>query len=220
MMAGLQFGGTDILRTIAFASALLSLLILAAATVGGGMAYPGYDHLRQYISELGATGTPTGQAVSMAFIASGVLLTAFWLICAVLFRESRLAVVGFGLSALNGLGLFFGGVFQCDFECSLASPSPDAMLHDLLGGLGYLCGIVGVLVVGLAWRNRPDRRGLFRLSLLCGLPAAMFIWLIHPGFEWYGAAQRVVELALAIWTVAVALAIRWAQAAKRPPRAA
>lgn len=196
------------MRTIAFASALLSLLILAAATVAGGLAYPGYDHLRQYISELGATGAPTGEAVSLAFMASGVLLTAFWVICAALFRDSRLAVLGFALSALNGLGLFFGGVFQCDFECSLASPSTEAVLHDVFGGLGYLAGIAGVLVVGLAWRNRSDRRRLFRLSLLCGVPAAMAIWLIHPGFEWYGAAQRVVELALAIWTVAVALEVR------------
>ena len=208
------------MRTIAFASALLSLLILAAATVAGGLAYPGYDHLRQYISELGATGAPTGEAVSLAFMASGVLLTAFWVICAVLFRDSRLAVLGFALSALNGLGLFFGGVFQCDFECSLASPSTEAVLHDVFGGLGYLAGIAGVLVVGLAWRNRSDRRRLFRLSLLCGVPAAMAIWLIHPGFEWYGAAQRVVELALAIWTVAVALEVRRPQAANRPPRAA
>lgn len=208
------------MRTIAFASALLSLLILAAATVAGGLAYPGYDHLRQYISELGATGAPTGEAVSLAFMASGVLLTAFWVICAVLFRDSRLAVLGFALSALNGLGLFFGGVFQCDFECSLASPSTEAVLHDVFGGLGYLAGIAGVLVVGLAWRNRSDRRRLFRLSLLCGVPAAMAIWLIHPGFDWYGAAQRVVELALAIWTVAVALEVRRPQAANRPPRAA
>lgn len=208
------------MRNIAFASALMSLLILAAATIGGGMAYPGYDHLRQYISELGATGAPTGESVSLAFMASGALLTGFWAYCAVRFRDSRLAVFGFGLSALNGLGLFFGGVFQCDFECSLASPSREAILHDVLGGAGYLCGIVGVLIVGLAWRNRPDRLGLFRLSLLCGVPAAMAVWLIHPGFEWYGAAQRVLELALAIWTLAVALAIRRPQAANRPPRAA
>lgn len=187
---------------------MLSLLIFATATIAGGIAYPGYDHLRQYISELGATGAPAGQAVSLAFMVSGALLTAFWLICARMFRDSRLAVFGFGLSALNGLGLFFGGVFRCDFECSLASPSREAVLHDVLGGIGYLCGIVGILVVGLAWRNRPDRLGLFRLSLLCGVPAAMTIWLIHPAFEWYGAAQRVLELALAIWTLAIALTVR------------
>lgn len=205
------------MRTLAFLSALLSLLILAAATIAGGMAYPGYDHLRQYISELGATGAPTGQAVSLAFMASGLLLTVFWLICARLFRASRLAMAGFALSALNGVGLLLGGVYQCDFQCSLASPSPEAVLHDLFGGIGYLCGIVGVLVVGLAWRKQPDRHGLFRLSLACGAPAALAIWLIHPAFEFYGAAQRAVELALAIWTLAVAFDVRRPQAANRPP---
>lgn len=196
------------MRSIAFACAILSLLILWGAMFAGGLAYPGYDHLRQYISELGATGAVTGPAVSLAFMASGVLLAAFWLMCAGLFPRSPLAIAGFGLSALNGLGLFFGGVFQCDFECSLASPSAEALLHDVLGGLGYLCGIVGVLAIGYAMRKQPGRRGLFMLSLLCGVPAATAIWLIHPGFEWYGAAQRVVELALAAWTVAIALAVR------------
>ena len=196
------------MRTIAFACAILSLLILAGATAWGGSVYPGYDHLRQYISELGATGAATGAAVSVAFMVSGALLTAFWLLCIGLFARSPLTIIGFGLSALNGLGLFFGGVFPCDFQCSLASPSPAAMLHELLGGIGYLCGIVGVLVVGLAMRNRPGGRALFSLALICGVPAAATIWLIHPGFEFYGAAQRVVEVALAVWTLAVAFHVR------------
>jgi len=139
---------------------------------------------------------------------SGVLLTAFWLLCAGLFPRSLLSILGFGLSALNGLGLVLGGVFQCDFESSRTSPSPEAVMHDVFGGLGYLCGIVGVFVVGIAARRWPQGRGLFELSLICGVPAALAIWLIHPDFEWYGAAQRIVEIALAAWTVAVALKVR------------
>ncbi|MFP2907793.1 DUF998 domain-containing protein [Pyxidicoccus sp. 3LFB2] len=196
------------MRTIAFACASLSLLTLAGATLAGGLAYPGYDHLRQYISELGATGADTGQAVSLAFMASGTLLAAFWLMCARLFPKSPLLTVGFGLSALNGLGLFFGGVFRCDFECSLASPSKAAMLHELLGGLGYLAGLVGLLVIGLAMRSRPAGRGLFSVALVCGVPAFMASLLIDPAFEFHGAAQRVLELALGVWTVAVALSVR------------
>ncbi|MCP3136672.1 DUF998 domain-containing protein [Pyxidicoccus xibeiensis] len=196
------------MRTIAFACALLSLLILAGATIAGGLAYPGYDHLRQYISELGATGAETGPAVSLSFMVSGALLAAFWLMCAGLFPKSPLLLVGFGLSVLNGLGLFFSGVFRCDFRCSLESPSRAAMLHELLGGLGYLAGLVGVLVIGLAMRSRPAGRGLFNVALLCGVPAAMGLGLLQPAFEFYGAAQRVVELSLAVWTVAVALFVR------------
>ncbi|WP_439478636.1 DUF998 domain-containing protein [Brevundimonas sp.] len=196
------------IRHIAFGCAVLSLLVLAAATIAGGMAYPGYDHLTQYISELGATGAPTSQGVSTAFMVSGGLLTAFWLLCASQFPRSVLSILGFGLSALNGVGLVLGGVFRCDFECSTADLSPAAVLHDVFGGVGYLCGIAGVFLVGIASRGWPQGRGLFGLSLICGIPAALAIWLIHPAFEWYGAAQRVVEIALAVWTVAVALRVR------------
>lgn len=196
------------IRHIAFGCGVLSLLVLAAATIAGGMAYPGYDHLTQYISELGATGAPTSQGVSLAFIVSGALLAAFWLLCAGLFPRSVLSIIGFGLSVLNGVGLLLGGVFRCDFECATADLSPEAVLHDVFGGVGYLCGIAGVFLVGIASRRWPQGRGLFGLGLICGIPAALAIWLIHPAFEWYGAAQRVVEIALAVWTVAVALRVR------------
>lgn len=196
------------IRHIAFGCGVLSLLVLAVATIAGGMAYPGYDHLRQYISELGATGAPTSAGVSLAFMISGGLLTAFWLLCAGLFPRSALSILGFGLSALNGAGLVLGGVFRCDFECSTADLSPAAVLHDVFGGVGYLCGIAGVFLVGIGARSWPHGRGLFGLSLICGVPAALAIWLIHPAFEWYGAAQRVVEIALAVWTIALAVRVR------------
>lgn len=193
------------IRHIALGCAILSLLVLAVATLAGSFAYPGYDHLTQYISELGATGAPTSRAVSLAFIASGVLLAVFWLLCIGLFPKSPLSVIGFGLSALNGLGLMFGGVFPCDFECSLENASSAAILHEVLGGIGYLCGVVGLMLVGLAARNWPGGRNLFHLAIVCGAPAAGAIWLIHPAFEFYGAAQRVLEIALAAWTIGVAM---------------
>lgn len=195
-------------RHIAFGCGVLSLLVLALATIAGGMAYPGYDHLTQYISELGATGAPTAEAVSLAFMVSGGLLAGFWILCAGVFPRSLLSILGFGLSALNGVGLLLGGVFQCDFECSTADLSREALLHDVFGGVGYLAGIAGVFLIGFAARHWPQGRGMFGLSLVCGVPAALAIWLIHPEFEWYGVAQRVVEIALAIWTLAVALRLR------------
>lgn len=201
-------GERDLIRHLAFGCGLLSVLVLAVATVGGGTAYPGYDHLTQYISELGATGAPTGDSVSLAFMVSGGLLAVFWVLCGVLFPRSLLSVLGFGLSALNGVGLLLGGVFRCDFECSTADLSPAGVLHDVFGGIGYLCGIVGVFLVGIAARRWPQGRGLFPLSLICGVPAALAIWLIHPDFAWLGVSQRVVEVALAVWTLAVAIRVR------------
>ncbi len=201
------------MRTFAFTSALLGLAILLIAAVAGGLATPGYDHARQYISELGATGAATGPAVSAAFVVSGALQAVFWLLCIRLLPGSRLVAAGFALSALNGLGLLAGGVFPCDAGCSLSDPSLSAILHDVLGGMGYLCGVAGIVLVAMAWRSVPERRRLSGLALLCGMPGVMLIWLIHPGFELFGLAQRGLELAIAVWTLAIAFAIRRAPAA-------
>ena len=201
------------MRTLAFACAVLGLSILLVAAVAGGLATPGYDHARQYISELGASGAATGAAVSAAFIVSGGLQAAFWLLCIRLLPGSRLVAAGFLLSALNGLGLLAGGVFPCDAGCSLSDPSLSAVLHDVLGGLGYLCGVAGILLVAMSWRTRPEFRRLSGLALLCGMPGVMLIWMIHPGFELFGLAQRGLELAIGVWTLAVAFAVR------RPPAA-
>lgn len=196
------------IRNLAFGSAILSLLILGGLTFGGGLVYPDYDHLTQYISELGATGSVTGPAVRLAFIASGILLTLFWLLCIGLFPRSPLSIAGFSLSSLNGLGLLLGGVFPCAFECSLADPPLYAVLHDVFSGIGYLAGIAGICLIALAARRWTQGRFLYPLGLACGIPAAAAVWLLHPGFEWYGAAQRVVEVALAVFTIAVALTVR------------
>ncbi len=201
------------MRTFAFTSALLGLAILLIAAVAGGLATPGYDHARQYISELGASGAATGPAVSAAFVVSGALQAVFWLLCIRLLPGSRLVAAGFALSALNGLGLLAGGVFPCDAGCSLSDPSLSAILHDVLGGMGYLCGVAGIVLVAMAWRSVPERRRLSGLALLCGMPGVMLIWLIHPGFELFGLAQRGLELAIAVWTLAIAFAIRRAPAA-------
>ncbi|WP_420472067.1 DUF998 domain-containing protein [Brevundimonas sp. FT23042] len=196
------------MRALALACALLSLLILGAATFAGSAVYPDYDHLRQFISELGADGALTGPLVSLAFIVSGALLTVFWGLCAVLFPRTPLFVIGFGLSALNGLGLMFGGVFPCDFECAPGGLTLSGRLHEILGGVGYLAGVVGVFLTGLAARQQPALRGLFVLSLLCGLPALAVVWFVQPWFHWLGIAQRILETAFAVWAVAVAFSLR------------
>jgi hypothetical protein len=196
------------MRTLALACAVLSLLILGAATLAGSIAYPDYDHLRQFISELGASGAQTGTPVSLAFIVSGALLTTFWLLCAVLFPRTPLFLVGFLLSALNGLGLMFGGVFPCDYGCAPGGVTLSGLLHEIVGGVGYLAAVAGVFLTGLAARRHPRLRGLFALSLICGVPAVCVVWFVQPWFDWLGVAQRILETAFAVWAVGVALSLR------------
>lgn len=195
------------LRRLTILCGTASLLILAVVIFAAPFGYPGYDPLSQYVSEMGARGTATGAWVSAAFIVSGLLLAAFWLLCAAVFPRSPLAVIGFSLCALNGAGLFFGGVFPCDFECAVEGASPSGLLHEMLGGLGYLLGVAGVFVLAIASMSWPGGRKLFPLGLACGIVAALMIPIIGPEFPWHGAAQRVLEAVFATWTVAIMVAI-------------
>ena len=195
------------MRRLSIICGAAGLVILATATVVGGLVYADYDHLTQFISELGANGAVTNRLVSLAFIASGALLALFWLSAMTQLPRTPLAVMGFILSALNGLGLMFGGVFPCDFECAFIDHSPTATLHDALSGVGYLCGVAGVFLIALSARRWSRHRYLFPLGMACAVPAILAIGFIHPAFEWRGAAQRVVELGLALFAVGVILAL-------------
>lgn len=191
------------LRKLTILCGTISLLILAVVIIAAPFGYPGYNPASQYVSEMGAVGTTTGSYVSMAFMVSGLLVAAFWLLCAAVFPRSPLAVIGFILCALNGAGLFFGGVFPCDFECAVEGASPSGLLHEMLGGLGYLLGVAGVFVLAIASRSWPGGHKLFPLGLACGIVAALMIPIIGPEFPWHGAAQRMLEAAFATWTIAV-----------------
>jgi hypothetical membrane protein len=195
------------MRRLSIICGMAGLIILATTATVGGLVYADYDHLTQFISELGATGATTGLPVSLAFIVSGSLLSLFWLSAMTQFPRTPPAVTGFVLSALNGLGLMFGGVFPCDFECAFTGPSQTAALHDALSGVGYLSGIAGIFLIALSAHRWPRHRYLFPLGLVCAMPAALAVGFIHPAFEWRGAAQRVVELGLALFAAGVILAL-------------
>lgn len=177
----------------------------------GGLAYPGYDPLRQYVSELGATGAVTGPAVSwFGFFPSGVLIIGFCLIAAVALRRNVLAVIGLVLLAWYAFGLIGAAIYPCAFECGRAEPSAAQMMHDLIGGTGYLAGVVGLLLTGLAV-GRSRAKWLLPLGLVCFAVAFVSFGGVVADIEMRGLAQRVLEAALTVFL----LALGWALAQGR-----
>jgi hypothetical membrane protein len=181
------------------------VVVIAAVIMIGPLVYPGYDSLRQHISEMGATGAPHGSAVSALFIGSSVLLIAFWLGCLKALPFSALRASGLILLAANGAGLLGAGVYPCDFECARIDPSAAQQLHDLFGGVGYLGGVLGLFALAAGLRGLEGWSRLFPLVMICAVVAALSLPLIAPDFIWHGAAQRVLETAFMIAVLAVAM---------------
>lgn len=190
------------LARLAFGLLLVGELIQLATVLVGGAVYPGYDHARQYISELGASGAVTGPAVSWwGFVPSGLFITAFCLIAAWLRRSNALAVAACLMLAWYGLSLSGAGVYPCAFECARSEVAFDAMMHDLVGGTGYLTGVLGVALAALA--IRPGDAGWLRpLGLVCAAVAATGFAAIIADIELGGVFQRALEGALALFLLA------------------
>ncbi len=195
------------LARLAFGLLVVGELIQLGTVLVGGAVYPGYDHARQYISELGATGAVTGPAVSWwGFVPSGLFITAFCLIAAWLLRRNALAVVACFMLAWYGLSLSAAGVYPCAFECARTEASFDAMMHDLVGGTGYLTGVLGVAIAALAIRS-GEARWLRPVGLTCAFVAAVGFAAIIADVELGGLFQRALEGSLAVFLLALGWAL-------------
>ena len=129
-------------------------------------------------------------------------------------RGKALAVAACLMLAWYGLSLSGAGVYPCVFECARSEVTFDAMMHDLVGGTGYLTGVLGVALGALSIRA-GDVRWLRPLGLVCAAVAATGFAAIIADVELGGVYQRALEGALAVFL----LGVGWAQA-KGPPETA
>lgn len=198
-------------RLLAVWSAFAGYALMIGMIAWAGAAWPGYDHLRQFISELGATGAPNGRVFSLwGFIVPGVLLMVFPVGAVLALPRSAAGFIGFALIALFASGAFFGGVYPCDLGCVTEGGSESQKMHELLGLGGYVTAPLALLLVGLASRKWPSAGVLFPLGIVGAIVAAVAMPMLVMDIEFDGAAQRALEGAMALWVLACAtyLALR------------
>ncbi|MEN5231299.1 DUF998 domain-containing protein [Brevundimonas naejangsanensis] len=197
----------SLLSGIAFAALVLGLLALVVSVVWGGAVYPGYDHARQFMSELGATGSVTGLMVNRwGFIPNGVLVAIFCLLSAWSLRRSAIATTACLFLAVNGVGMAFAGIYPCDFECSRSDPTIAAELHDIWGGLGYMSAIIGTGVATL-WARKTDAPWLMPIGAGASVISLIGFSGIVAEVEQAGLFQRAMEIALAAFMLSLGWAV-------------
>lgn len=195
------------IRTLAFWTAVIGYVLLAILIVAGGAAWPGYSHIGQFISELGANGAPHGRLVSLAgFLPVGVLLMAFSVLAASLQPRNALKIIGFIGLFLFALGYFAAAFFPCDFGCRPEDPSPSQMMHNLFGLLGYVFAPLMLLLLAFGVRKEPGGRWLLPLGIACAVVAGAGFLTIETDLR--GLAQRALEAAVALWVLAYAFSLR------------
>jgi hypothetical membrane protein len=88
-------------------------VVFALVTVVSAALRPGYSHVTNMISELGATGTPYAVLMNYAgFVPAGLMLAALGVALAGVLPRHRLALAGAVLVTLFGAGVASSGVLS------------------------------------------------------------------------------------------------------------
>lgn len=184
---------------------------LVVAIAVAGQFEPGYSHVSQYVSELGATGASHPVAFNYGGLFLSGLLTVLFSLGFGARAGTRASLVASSvLVAVAGLGRIAAGIFPCDAGCSLDDMSTPATIHAAAGFIALMSGAFApvLLAVGL----RRSRRGiLFWLSACLGSASVVLVFMLFglgKELSFVGAIQRSSLATFYAWVVAVALILR------------
>lgn len=191
-------------RICGFASVVLALTVPLVF----GILRADYDHIRQYISELGERDAPYAPIVNLAgFLPIGVLVLAFLASTKRFFPPSRSVTVGVWLFASVGLAYVVSAFFPCDPGCPASGAVSVRQLVHNFAVLEYVGAACGLAMLSRAFRQTGLWHPLALFSLICGgIAMAGFILMVLPEFDpWRGLAQRMAEIAIFGWIAAISI---------------
>ncbi|MFQ5950532.1 MAG: DUF998 domain-containing protein [Candidatus Geothermarchaeales archaeon] len=198
---------TDSNQRVLATAGIIGPVLFTVVVVILGFLRPGYSHITQFMSELGAVGAPNAIIMDINFIVSGLLSVAFafGLHRGIGGGDLR---VGPALLALFGAGWAGAGIFPVD----LAEPeSFTANMHGLVVFPALLAAILAPILISRRLREDSLWQGYSTYSLATGfLALAVFPLLglrfLDFGFEApVGAVQRIFFGVWFLWIEVMAI---------------
>ena len=196
------------MRTLALGGAAGPAL-LASATVLCGWLRPGYNHGTEFISALGAQGTPGATLMNLAgFIPSGLLLVGFAVALRGALPRGPMALTVVVLLGLFGAGFTAAGLFSCDSGCPNPSLSLEGAAHDRIAAGMFLAGLGGVALSAVVFRRAAAFHGLWLYSALSAVAGVALLVVLMRSIDAGALAgfwQRLYLATLFAWCAVVGL---------------
>jgi len=194
---------------------LVASLLWAAAIVLAGELRPGFDHVSQYISELGERGSSTEIFMRFGgFVASGFLIVgyaaAFHATVVRVTDRPRLALLVAVLVALDGIGRIGAGIFPCEPGCA----APEVLsqrLHGLSSTVAFLALAAAALLATILFRRNTGLRLLSAYSFASGCAGLIFLALMSASEATHvhiGLYERLASGVLTLWVFVTAWWLR------------
>ena len=176
---------------------VVALFVLVAAALT-----PGYSHVSQFMSELGATGTTYELWVRFGgFLPAGLLLLAFCFVALRALPRTPGVVLGLLGLAVYAAGYLVASVYPCDLGCRPEEPSTSQLIHNIGGGLGYILAPAFLLTLARAALAWPGAAKLVVAGYVAAAVALAGLLTLSPSSDLVGVSQRALEVAVLGWVV-------------------
>jgi len=171
-----------------------------------GLLQPAYNHVTQYVSELGAMGAPNAIIMNVAgFFLLGMLIVAFAFGLHFGVNEGKGSRTGPVFLAVSGAGFVAVGLFPCDPGCMNVSFS--GLMHVVSARITWIGLILALLFIAQRFKSDPEWKGYRLYTLATALIVLIVaVMLDFIGIEgWMGALQRVFLGVRLLWLEIVAI---------------
>lgn len=204
------------MRRYAVLGGIAGPALFAAVVVLCGALRPEYDHVTQFISELGETEGDYAPLMNyLGFMMPAALIMSFAAALRAKFPPTSSSIVGSGLVGIFAAGMFAAGAFSCDPTCTPVLPSAEQRLHDLASRVAFPSLILATLVWGFFFLRIPEWRRFGFYSLATGVVSVGLLVSMVSSVEarsGTGLLQRFLLGGLFLWPVLLAGRL-WHQAA-------
>ncbi|MCM8568587.1 DUF998 domain-containing protein [Gramella jeungdoensis] len=169
-----------------------------------------YDHLDNFISELGATGASTELIMNyLGFIPSGICFSLFALSLLIAVSKGWVSRTGSVLFMVFGIGMSLAGIFSCDAGCPPVG-SMESGIHDGVSAIAFMSAILGIILLGFSFKKIKGLHSIWLYSLITGLVALILMLVMISTFEskhLTGLWQRLFLFSVFLWTIIAGLKI-------------
>lgn len=185
---------------------LFSLMAVATAALRSN-----YDHVDQFISELGETGGEFAWLMNyFGFMLSATLILIFVITFQAQFPRTAANAIGTFFLAMFAIGMFFAGVYSCDPGCPVTNLTPEQKLHDV-ASIALPAFTLGVAAWGVFFFQVPEWRrfGVYSLvTVLLSIVVLVAMVQSETLREGTGVYQRLFLGVLFVWMIALAVLLR------------
>lgn len=165
-----------------------------------GAITPGYSHVSDFMSTLGAVGAPFAIVQQLNFAVLGGSILALMLGIHSWFVDGRRPRAGTALLGVFGVGIILAGIFP---EHPTAPDSMTNVLHNITGIIGFFAGVIAVPLVARRL-GADDRWPSYRFEAIATVVIVVVtfgVFIATTESAIVGLTQRLFIGVMTLWVV-------------------